>query len=110
MKEVERKILEANECSKLLKKNIRFSYQLVGVIPDSFSMSSSMDEIKVSKEEVQIKVENFDSDTIHLWSVKKFYDKLEMIKDMINTFQDSGAVPEDTEDPFSDQIEPLLIG
>ncbi len=33
-----------------------------------------------------------------------------MIKDTINTFQDSGTIPEETEDPFMDQIEPLLIG
>lgn len=56
------------------------------MLPDSFMLNSSIDGIKQhggnEKEEIQIKVENFDNDTVHLWSIKKFYDKLEMIKDV----------------------------
>jgi hypothetical protein len=43
------------------------------------------DEVKFKKDEIQIQVENFDNDTVHIWSTKKFYDKLEMFKDTIVT-------------------------
>jgi len=51
------------------------------------SGNSSVDESTFIKQEtVQIKVENFESNTLHWWSVKKFYDKLDMIKDMIGSY------------------------
>lgn len=50
------------------------------------SLNQSIDEYRSNKEEVMIKVENFDNKSILVWSVKKFYDKLEMIKDNISTF------------------------
>ncbi len=70
-----------------MKKNIQFSYQIVGQISDSLtSFTNTGDEIKIKKDEIQIQVQNFDNDSIYLWNIKKFYDKLEMFKDMINTY------------------------
>jgi len=70
------------------------------------------DSTKAKKDEIQIQVLNFDNDTVLIWSTKKFYDKLEMMKDVINSYQDTGAVSEldPEEDPFVDPVEPLLLG
>lgn len=77
----------------MMKKETHFSYQLVGTMSDTLSMiNQSEDSLKIKKDEIQIKVLNFDTDTVYVWSTKKFYDKLEMMKDMINTYQDGGNV------------------
>lgn len=68
--------------------------------------------MKTKKDEIQIQVLNFDNDSVLIWSTKKFFDKLEMMKDVINSYQDTGAVQEldPEEDPFVDPVEPLLLG
>lgn len=112
IKEIERKIVEANECAKIMKKNIQFSYKIVGQMSDSLmSFNKPGDEVKIKKDEIQIQVENFDNDTVLLWSTKKFYDKLEMFKDTINTVQDSGTTEIDQEeDPFIEALQPIFLG
>lgn len=55
IKEIERKIVEANECAKIMKKNISFSYQLVGTMSDNItSFSGNDDVLKIKKDEIQI--------------------------------------------------------
>lgn len=87
IKECERKIIEANECAKIMKKNISFSYQLVTSISDSLALLNEND-LKTKKDEIQIQVLNFDNDSVLIWSTKKFFDKLEMMKDVINSYED----------------------
>ena len=88
IKEVERKIVEANECVKFMRKNIKFSYQLVSVMPETFRLDTGglADNQVQARQEIQIKAQNFDSDAIYEWSLKKFYDKLEEIKDKMDSF------------------------
>lgn len=71
-------------------------------MPDS--LVQTQDDYKSKSDDIQIKVENHENDTIFIWSVKKFTDKLETIKDMINTYQDgySQADLDQLEDPFMD--------
>lgn len=35
MRDIERSIAEANECAKMMRKNIYFTYQLIGIIPSN---------------------------------------------------------------------------
>ncbi len=44
IKEVERKIIEANECVKFMRKNVKFSYQLVSVMPETFRLDSAQSD------------------------------------------------------------------
>jgi hypothetical protein len=44
IKEVERKIIEANECVKFMRKNVKFSYQLVSVMPETFRLDSTQSD------------------------------------------------------------------
>ncbi len=68
----------------MLKKNISFSYQLVGSMSDSISSLTSGDNMAMKRDEIQIQVLNFETDNVYIWSVNKFNDKLETMKDMIN--------------------------
>lgn len=53
---------------------------------ESLSSFTSEDNLKIKKDDIQIQVLNFDNDSVLLWNTKKFLDKLEMMKDMINTY------------------------
>jgi len=39
-----------------------------------------------------VKVENFDTGAIHIWSSDKFQDKLMMMRDALETYTDNGFV------------------
>ena len=85
IKEVERKIIEANQCAQFMHKNIKFSYQLVSVMPETFRLDSTPgDSSSAPRQEIQIKVHNGDTNAIYEWTLKTFQDKLEEIKDLMN--------------------------
>lgn len=44
IKEVERKIIEANECVKFMRKNVKFSYHIVSVMPETYRLDSIMQD------------------------------------------------------------------
>jgi translation initiation factor RLI1 len=52
IKEVERKITEANECVKFMRKNVRFSYQLVSVLPEKFKLDALSSESVQARQEI----------------------------------------------------------
>ncbi len=113
IKEVERKIIEANQCAQFMHKNIKFSYQLVSVMPDTFRLDSTPGEFSSSapRQEIQIKVHNGDTNSIIEWSLKTFQDKLEEIKDMMNQYQEGGTLAkDDPHDPFKMTQEPIQLG
>lgn len=84
LRDIQRSIAEANECAKIMKKNIVFSYQLIGVIPGGFSLNNQpLEEMKNRKEEIQVKVENHENDTCYVWSAEKFTNKLMMMRDVV---------------------------
>ena len=53
-----------------------------------------------------------ENEKLYIWSIEKFKDKLDMMRDVVNTYTETGEVPsmEQDDDPFYDEIEPLLIG
>lgn len=68
--------------------------------------------MKNRRNEIQIKVENLESECCYIWSTEKFNDKLLMMRDVVTTFTETGENPilDPADDPFFDYIEPLLIG
>lgn len=59
LKKVEKHIIEANECMKQLRRNIKFSYELVSKLPDSFKFGASSEiahDLIQTKQEIMIKV------------------------------------------------------
>jgi hypothetical protein len=53
-----------------------------------------------------------ENEKVYNWSVYKFKDKLDMMRDLVNTYTETGEVPymENDDDPLNDEMEPLLIG
>jgi len=73
--------------------------------------ASTMHSLTDTKIEVSVKVENYESGQINQWTTDKFQDKLIMMRDAMNIyeqneFQDLGP----DEDPFHDKAEPILLG
>jgi hypothetical protein len=52
-------------------------------------------------------VQNLDNGTIHEWSQQKFSEKLDEIKDKMDSFQETGGQMIDSDDPFNEASEPL---
>ena len=60
---------------------------------------------------MQIKVENFESGQIHIWTSEKFKDKLIMMRDALQTYEDKEFQElQPNEDPFYDKEEPMILG
>jgi len=80
-------------------------------MPDSFRLESSSDSIGTSKQEIRIIVQNFDNGTILEWNVKKFYDKLEEIKAIMDSYNEGNDPVMDGEaNPFNESSEPIQLG
>ena len=98
-------VKEANEICKMLGKNISFKQIIVqnfedelgrktffhnkyndGNIDDLRRVSSS--SIKINEEEMNIQVRNHDKNTTVMWSEETFLDRLEMMRDALNQFED----------------------
>ena len=63
------------------------------------------------KTEIEIKVENFDTGQINHWSSDKLMDKLIMMRDALQSYEDKNFKDiEPEEDPFSEKLEPILLG
>ena len=112
IKEVERKVIEANQCCQFMRKNVKFSQELVSVLPDTFRLDSTPGESMGSaapRQEIQIKVYNGDTNSVYEWSLKKFSDMLEEIKDMMDQYQEGGELPsgQSNHDPFQMKQEPI---
>jgi hypothetical protein len=58
-----------------MHKNIKFSQELVSVMPDTFRLDTTPGESMSSvtpRQEIQIKVYNADTNSVYEWSLKKF--------------------------------------
>lgn len=62
--------------------------------------------LKNRKEKPEIKVENYDTQQIYLWTPEKFRDRLLMMRDLVLGYGGESS----NENPFVDEPEPLLIG
>ena len=80
MKDIRRDIAEANEIAKFMNKDISLTDIYVSKIDDQ--------ETEM-QDEVQVKVENFDTGEIYIWSSEKFQDKLMMMRDALQIYEDS---------------------
>ena len=52
-------------------------------MPESFKSTSTMGGFKNPKDQLQIKVEDLDNQRVFIWSIDKFKDKLDTIKDFV---------------------------
>ena len=62
-----------------MNKDILFTDMYISKFEDGYSNRDNME----MQDEVQIKVENFETGTINVWSSDKFTDKLMMMRDAL---------------------------
>lgn len=85
MKEIRKDITEANEIAKFMGKKI----QLEDIYISKFDENSiSVEGMPDLKDEVQIKVSNFATAQVYVWSQEKFQDKLMEMRDALQLFED----------------------
>ena len=77
MKDVKKDVDEANEIAKFMSKDIKFTHIYVSKFDDQGiygAAGASLIDLNGNdmQTEVQVKVENFDSGQINVWSCDKF--------------------------------------
>lgn len=63
------------------------------------------------KDELQIKVQNYETGQVYIWSQEKFQDKLMEMRDALQAFEDQDfkELTKD-QDPFYEEPQPILLG
>lgn len=90
-----------------LGREIRFNVKMVSTMPD-------FGDLKDSKREFKIKVDNKEDGYFYMWEPDKFTNRLYMMRENLNEyFDNNGEVPDFSNkelDSFWDPPEPVLIG
>jgi len=79
---------------------------MIRVVPTFGNFEETMTELVV-------KVDNNEDKYYYEWPLEKFYNRLYMIRDVVNNYYETGDLPDFDDkdyDPFWDPPEPLLIG
>ena len=85
-------IKEANICAKELQRDVVFDLKLEKELPDWVGAKIGED-LKKSKTEMKFQVKNHENGTHYAWSESKFGDRVEVIRDIINTYLENGKIP-----------------
>lgn len=111
MKDIRKDVAEANEIAKFMNKEIQFTDIYVSKFDDNNVYSQGRKDLAEQMDEVQVKVENYDTGAIHIWSADRFQEKLLMMRDALQTFEENDftELPPD-QDPFYEKQEPILLG
>lgn len=110
MRDIRKDITEANEIAKFMNKDLTFTDIYVSKFEADNIYSQGRSDID-QQDEVQVKVENYDTGAIHIWSADKFQDKLVMMRDALQVYEQNDfadLAPE--QDPFAEKQEPILLG
>jgi len=84
MKDISRALDEANEIARFMQKDIRFEKSIVSNFEDSNIYSGADFDMQT---EVQVKVQDFATGSVSVWSCEKFNDKLAMMRDALNSYE-----------------------
>ena len=60
--------------------------------------------LRNQKEDIQIKVENYENQSCYIWTTSKFQNKLMMMRELVNAFQEGQDLSNlsSNDDPFID--------
>ena len=90
MKDIKKDVDEANEIAKFMNKDIQFTHIYESKFDEQslFSGNSNIDLNEMGTE-VTIRVENFDTGQVNIWSTDKFKDKLIMMRDALILYENN---------------------
>lgn len=112
-REIKPQIDEANEIAKQLEQNVNFTFGLTGSGDKGISVNLSSFELEERSYDIEVKVNNLDTDEQYIWDRSKFTDRLMVMRDYLNVYGETGTVDEiakGDDNPFIDQQEPAIIG
>lgn len=74
---------EANELAKQLTQNVTFNFGLTGTTSDILS------HVQGEKTyEIEVKVNNLDTEEQYIWDRNKFKDRLMVMRDLLATYEE----------------------
>lgn len=115
IREIKPLILEANEIAKQLSQNVTFAFGLTGNKPNnnrSLNINSTSFEYEDKNYDIEIKVNNLDSEEQYIWDCAKFNDRLIVMRDLLTIYEEEGEVNDmnHSDNPFVDKREAAVIG
>ena len=97
-----------------MNKDIKFLENIVSKFDDQNIHSitnNSTQLIDQTQDEVLIKVENFETGQLLIWSVDKFQDKLLQMRDALQVFEEKDFQQfDESNDPFYEKQQPIMLG
>lgn len=111
-REIRPKIDEANEIAKQLGQNVTFSFGIIGGKGNGGGIGLSLSSFTSGekKYDIEVKVNNLDSEEQYIWDRSKFNDRLTEMRDLLATYEQDGEIDTHDANPFTDKAEPALIG
>lgn len=108
MKDIRKDIKEANAIAEFMGKKIHLQDIYISKFDEGTINNDSQPDLK---DEVQVKVQNFETGQVYVWSQEKFQNKLMEMRDALQAFEDSDFkdLPRE-QDPFFEEQQPLLLG
>ena len=113
-REIKPMIDEANEIAKQLGQNVVFSFGLTGNNNTSSGIKLNLSNFDVGEKQydIEVKVNNLQSEEQYIWDRAKFKDRLMVMRDLLSVYENEGDVDSLAADdnPFADTQEPTIIG
>lgn len=85
---------EANEIAKQLNQQVHFDFSLSAsnTKTNSLNISRKNFEFEESKYNIDIKVNNVETQEMYIWDTTKFKDRLMVMRDMLATYEQIGEI------------------
>mmetsp|Transcript_2220 Transcript_2220/g.3339 ORF Transcript_2220/g.3339 Transcript_2220/m.3339 type:complete len:344 (+) Transcript_2220:2255-3286(+) len=113
MKDLKKNVEEANEIAKFMLKDIKYTAIFLTKFEEEsvYSVSGASHDVGEMPTEIQIKVENFDTGQVNNWTIEKFQDRLAMMRDNLQQYEENQSMDIAPEhDPFNEKQEAILLG
>lgn len=105
-REIKPMIDEANEIAKQLGQNVMFSFGLTGNSNTSSGLNLNLSNFDVGEKQydIEVKVNNLQSEEQYIWDRAKFKDRLMVMRDLLSVYENEGDVDSLAADdnPFAD--------
>lgn len=113
-REIKPMIDEANEIAKQMQQNVSFTFGLTGNSSSEKGLNLNLSSFELGEKQydIEVKVNNLDTEEQYIWDRAKFKDRLIVMRDLLAIYEVQGEVDNLNLDdnPFMDKQEPAIIG
>jgi len=93
-REIKPLIDEANEIAKQMHVNVTFTFGLTGSSTGDKGLNLNLQNFELGEKQydIEVKVNNLDSDEQYIWDRSKFKDRLMVMRDLLSVYESQGGL------------------